>query len=245
MPGRVIFLVVFALLLSACSDTESPKENTVVPLVSKTLVSELDTFYGGNELMCLSETKEATFKKFFREFKKDTSEAINIKPFSDAVQRVRDSLVISFANGSKKVYADEPFTEMIDDFVQYTYYGKLKDIGYHVLFVGAYESFSYLLVNEKNGKETYMCGIPVVSPNKKYLAATCYDLDAGFVFNGVQMYDAGSDSLVPVWKRELSKWGADEMAWMDDHSLVIKKRQYDTARQNLVSSFIKLSCCGK
>jgi hypothetical protein len=242
MPGRVIFLVSVILLLSACRNTETSNED---PAKSKTLVSEIDTFYGEKELMCLQDTTEAAFKKFFREFKRDTAEVENIKPCDDVVRRMGDSLLISFSNGTQKLYMNQPFTETLDGFTQYYYYGKIKELGYHVLFVGMYESFTYLLVNEKNGKETYMCGIPVVSPNKKYLAATCCDLEAGFVFNGIEMYDVGADSLIPVWKRELSKWGADEMAWMDDHSLIVKKQQYDTAHQNLVSSFIKLSCCSK
>ena len=243
MPGRVIFLPLFTLLLSTCNNTEPVKEKD--PAKPKTLVSEIDTFYGGKELMCLSDTTAAAFRKFFKEFKRDTSEAINIKPYAKIVKRNGDSLILYFSNGSEKIYVNKPLTEMMDDFTQYYYYGKVKEVGYHVLFVGMYESFTYLLVNEKNGKETYMCGIPVVSPNKKHLAATCCDLEAGFVFNGVQMYDVTSDSLFPVWERELSKWGADEMAWMNNHSLVVKKQQYDTAHQNLVSSFIKLSCCGR
>jgi hypothetical protein len=243
MPGRVIFLSFVITLLSACSNPETAKKED--PAKPKTLISELDTFYGEKELMCLSDTTETAFKKFFREFNRDTSEVVNIRLYANEVQRQGDSLILSFSNGNKKTYVNIPLTEMMDDFTQYYYYGKIKEVGYHVLFVGMYESFSYLLVNENTGKETYMCGIPVVSPSKKFLAATCCDLDAGFVFNGVQMYDVAADSLVPVWKRELTKWGANEMAWMNDHSLVVKKQQYDTAHQNLVSSFIKLSCCSK
>lgn len=245
MPGRVIFLSFFILLLAACSNTEQVKENHPDPSKPRLLISEIDTFYGGKELMCITDTNEAAFKKFFREFKRDTSEAVNIRPYANVVQRTGDSLTISFSNGTRKIYVNRPFTQTIDDFIQYSYYGKIKELGYHVLFVGIYESFSYLLINERTGKETYMCAIPVVSPNKKYVAATCCDLEAGFVFNGVQMYDVTEDSLLPVWKRELTKWGADEMAWTDDHNLVLKKQQYDTVQHNLVSSFIKLSCCGK
>jgi hypothetical protein len=242
MPGRVIFTLVLLSLLISCNN-QAPKENTILSEPKK-LVSELDTFYGGTELMCLKDTTETIFKKFFLEFKRDTSEAVNIKPYADSVKRGHDSLTILFSNGKSRSYINEPYDEG-GDFTQYYYYGKLNSVGYHVIFVGMYEFFTYLLVNERTGKETYMCGIPVVSPNKKYLAATCCDLDAGFVFNGLQMYDVGSDSLLPVWKRELTKWGADEMAWINDHELVIKKQLYDTAHQNLVSSFIKLSCCGK
>src|SRR5688572_30218339 len=131
MPGRVIFSLVLLFLLVSCNNNHTSKENTTLTEPKK-LVSELDTFYGGQELMCLRDTTETVFKKFFQEFKRDTSEAVNIKPYADVVKRGHDSLTISFSNGKSRSYVNESHDED-GDFTQYYYYGKIKTVGYHVI----------------------------------------------------------------------------------------------------------------
>ncbi len=242
MNPRVSIFVFFTFILFSCS-TEV-KEVPVELAPAKTLASETDTFYSGRNLLCIADTSEMVFKKTFTS-SLDTSESNNIKQNSAFVKRNGDTLSITLGNSKIKTLINEPYKEGADNLTEYKYLGKIRSIDYHLIYVGLYEAFTYLLINNKTGKETFLCGVPAVSPNKKYLAASCCDLQAGFVFNGIEMYDVESDSLKLNWKRELTKWGADELTWLDDHILILKKQRLDSASQDLVSSYIKLSCVGK
>lgn len=243
MNPRVSLLVLITLILFSCGTDK--KDETVVqePTIIKTLISETDTFYGGGNLLAVKDTTESVFKSLFS-FKRDTSEKNNIARDAAFVSRIGDTLYLKLDNGDVKKLISNRNSES-DDFLAYDYIEKINDIGYYLVFVSYYEAFQYLMINAKTGKETYMCGSPAVSPNKKYLAASCCDLQAGFVFNGIEMYDVEKDSLKLNWKRELRKWGADDITWLNDHTLIAKKQAVDTATSNLVSSFIKLSCVEK
>ena len=241
MNPRVSVFLIFTFILFSCS-TEV-KEAPVELVTSKNLVSEIDTFYGGGNLLCINDTTEAVFKQF-KKIKFDNSDYKNIERDAAFVKRIGDTLFLKLSIGDLKKLVSNNNAES-DSLVHYDYICKLENINYYLIFMYGHEWFSYLAVNSKTGKETYLCGEPAVSPNKKYLAASCCDLQAGFVFNGIEMYDVESDSLKLNWKRELTKWGANELAWIDDHNLIVKKQQLDSASQNLVSSYIKLSCGAK
>lgn len=239
MNPRVSFFIVLSIIFLSCGTEVKEEPPAQTP---KTLISETDTFYGGGNLLVITDTTESVFNSLYN-FKRDTSEKNNIAKDSKFVSRLGDTLYLKLDNGGiKKLVSDRNMET--DDFSAYDYIGKINSINYYLVFVSYYEAFQYLMINSKTGKETYMCGAPAVSPNKKYLAAACCDLQAGFVFNGIEMYDVESDSLKSNWKHELTKWGANELVWLDDHNLILKKQQLDSSSQNLVSSFIKLSCGG-
>lgn len=241
MNPRVSLPILFSLTLFSCST--DVREAPVASSELKTLISETDTFYGGGNLLALSDTTESVFTSFYK-FKRDTSEKNNIARDSKFVSRIGDTLYLKLDDGSVKKLRSDRNMET-DDFSAYDYIEKINPINYYLIFVSYYEGFQYLMINAKTGKETYLCGAPAISPNKKYLAAAGCDLQAGFVFNGIEMYDIESDSLKLNWSRELTKWGADELAWINDHTLIAKKQRLDSTGSNLLSSYIKLSCVGK
>lgn len=237
MNPRVSYLTLILFLLFSC--TTEKKEETISeePLVKKTLLSEIDTFYAGGTFINISDTSESAFSNFFIT-KPDSSELNNLKQNPD-VKRNGDTLFITLRNDTVKQLISKPYVEGSDDVTEYKYLGKLKGINYHLIYVALYEAFTYLVINAENGKEAYLCGVPAVSPNSKYLAASCFDLQAGFVFNGIQMYEITKDSLKMDWSRELGKWGADHITWMDNHTLLAEKMYLDTS-QNIHTGFVKI-----
>ncbi len=239
MNPRVSLLVLITFIFFSCG-TDVKEEAPAQETIAKTLISEIDTFYGGNNLLIVADTTELAFNAYFN-FKPDTSENNNIKKDARFVSRNNDTLNLKLDNGTiKKLVSDKNMES--EDFSAYSYIGKLNDINYYLIFVSYYEAYQYLIVNAKTGKETYICGAPAVSPNKKYLLTSNFDLIAGFVYNGMEMYDVGSDSLKTNWKRELTKWGACDIAWIDDNTLVAKKQRIDSTTQNSVSSYVKITC---
>ncbi len=120
--------------------------------------------------------------------------------------------------------------------------GKIKGINYYVVSVSLMESYTYLIISSVTGKETFACGVPNLSPDKTKIICGGFDLAAGFVFNGLQLYQVNQDSLKPLWYRELTKWGTNELAWMDN-STVIAKKEFLDSTMNSHSSYIKISNC--
>lgn len=242
MNPRVSLLILITAIFFSCS-TDVKEETPALVTTPKTLSSEIDTFYAGNNLLQLTDTTETAFNNFFTA-SSDTSEANNIKLNSSTVRRTGDTLFITLDNSKTVKYITEPYLEGSDNCTLYKYLGKVKGLNYHLIYVGLYEAFTYLMVNGNSGKETYICGEPSVSPNKKQVAAACFDLQAGFVFNGVQVYSVETDSLKLNWSRELTKWGADNIAWLNDTNLLVEKMYLDT-NQNVLKSFVKMSFTGK
>lgn len=244
MLFRSLFITVFVFIFLSCSEKKADPAKTEAPEPpAKTLTSELDTFYAGNNLICISDTSKAVFQSFTGKIKADTNELNQLNANKELVKRSGDTLIFTLGGGKTKKIISTHYTEGTDEFYDYKYLGRLKSVNYHLIFVQMYEAFSYLLINAQSGKETTLCGLPTVSPNKKYLAASSFDLQAGFVFNSIEMFDIAVDSLTPVWSRELSKWGADNLVWINDHELVAEQMQLDST-QNAVASYIKIVCCG-
>jgi hypothetical protein len=232
----------FCFVFCACGGKveEEKKETPLLP--TKILVSENDTFYAGNHLLYITDTSKAAFDGVFKPT--DTSEINNLNINKDFVTRRGDTLLFLLSNGKTKKLISTHYVEGMDSFTEYKYLGRIKSINYHVIFVQLYEAFSYLMINAESGKETTLWGVPSVSPNKKQVAASCFDLQAGFVYNGIQIFNVANDSLTPKWSRELTKWGADNIAWLNDECLVAEKMQLDSS-QNAVTSHIKISWTGK
>ena len=235
MYKNLILIFTFTLFFSFCSDNKNAEH----PDIAKPKLSELDTFYGGNTMYCVSDTDINYFNSIYK-IKTDTSESNCIKAQNGWVERNGDTLLLKI-NGQMKAYVNDSKIES-DSYTEYHFITKLNEINYYLLKVYFYEAFSYLLVNANNGKETYLCGYPAIAPDKSKLIAGCFDLQAGFVFNGLQLFSITPDSLKLNWNRELTKWGTDHIAWVDDNTLVAEQITVDST-MNTKTSYIKFTSC--
>lgn len=233
------FILTFICLIFAAS-CGSDKNGTETPSAPIAQLSELDTFYAGKTLYCIKDTSAEYFNSVFKT-KFDTSEANRIQLVKDVVKRAGDTLLLTLENGSKKTFINQSSIES-DNFTEYHFISRLQDVNYYLMKVYFYEAFSYLMVNAKSGKETYLCGIPAISPDKSKVIAGCFDLQAGFVFNGLQLFEITSDSLSLTWSRELTKWGADNLAWINNSSFIAEQIQTDSL-MNTTTKYITLSEC--
>ena len=236
---RSLITILVIALFFACNSL-APTNTKEEIEVAKSLVSEVDSFYGGKNLLFVSDTTQTAFESYFK-LNNDTNEVSNLKRNEGSVSRVGDSLIFKLGKGEKILV--NKGTEA-DDFENYKFIGKINDINSYLVFASFWESYAFLIVNVKTGTETYLCGFPSVSPNKKYVVAAGFDLQAGFVFNGIQMYDVTPDSLKLNWSRELSKWGANNLTWLDNDNLMLEKMSVNTTMQ-MQKSYIKIHCAGK
>jgi hypothetical protein len=110
-----------------------------------------------------------------------------------------------------------------DDYIDYTYGGRLGNTPFLVFKVGYYEKLDYLLINLNSGKKVTTWGMPELAPDGKKLISTSYDLDVGFMHNGMQLFEVEPDSLHTLWEKELENWGPEEIKWLDNKNLYVKQ----------------------
>ncbi|MGZ3930557.1 MAG: hypothetical protein ACXVP0_04085, partial [Bacteroidia bacterium] len=147
-------LFIFCSALLSCSQPAKEEKAELPALPPKALASETDTFYGNQSLIRITDTTKTAFEALFSLAKTDTSEIHQLNANKDHVQRKGDTLVFLLANGGVKKLVSSHCVEGMDSFWEYKYLGFFANINYHVLYVGKYEAFSYLMINAANGKET-------------------------------------------------------------------------------------------
>lgn len=236
MLTRYIFFLSLSFTILSCNSGSETKTNDLTT-INTTLASELDTFYTAEGLMYVNDTNKTFFESLYRSAF-DTSETKCISAFKDLVYRNGDTLLLKL-NGQMKAYMNDSKIES-DSYTEYHFISKFEKPNYYLLKVYYYEAFSYLLVNAITGKETYICGEPAISPDLTKIAASCFDLQAGFVYNGIQVFNVGADSLTPLWSRELTKWGADKIAWMNSTDLVAEQLSLDSG-YNTITNYITIA----
>ncbi len=232
---RISFIFSSLIVFYSCTNPKTEENNS-----PKKLISETDTFYGGKYLLHCSDTSQAAFESIFKA-NNDTSEANNLKRDVAFVKRIGDSLIFKLASSSKMLINKG---SEADDFENYKYLGKINSINSYLVFGSFWESYSFILINANTGKENSLCGMPVVSPNNKHVVAAGFDLQAAFVFNGLQMYEVTSDSLKLNWSRELIRWGANNVAWLDNDNLMVEKLYVDST-MSIRKSYIKIGFSAK
>lgn len=234
MPRFFIITFLLISLVWSCSHNKGDQETNE----TKHVVT--DTFYAGSTIYCFKDTSsDAFFSLLSSNIDKPEFEAL--KHCHDKITRKGDTLSVTLNNGSIKYYINNSSIES-DNFTEYHLVHTFSDINYYLLRVNLYEAFTYLMINANNGKETYMCGIPSLNPNKTKLVTGCFDLEAGFVFNGLQMFSITKDSLQQNWSRELTTWGANNVAWINNNHFMAEKIELDSG-MNRKTSYITIREC--
>ncbi|HWY35057.1 MAG TPA: hypothetical protein VNX68_10450, partial [Nitrosopumilaceae archaeon] len=79
------------------------------------------------------------------------------------------------------------------------------------------------------------------SPDKNYFISGNADLVAGFVFNGFDLYEIKNKKIHLIGRRELSNWGPEKIAWINNSSLLVQRIISDTTKPDKVrSEYVKL-----
>ncbi|MOA14217.1 hypothetical protein D3C78_1343050 [compost metagenome] len=154
------------------------------------------------------------------------------------VYRSNDSLIFKTLSKGNIVLKSDTVTDG-DDYARYTFTDDLKPINQWLVFGIYYESYDYILVDKNNGKQTHLIGLPVISPDKKYIVAVNEDLEAQFTFNGIELSESNGKTLKLIEKKEIADWAIREIKWLDDNTLLAHKIVIDK-NHDTQESYIKL-----
>ena len=167
---------------------------------------------------CFELKKNESWSKFHA-----CSEKIRAKQLKKVAQYVSENtegITLTLLTG-KIVEFKNDTPEDNDEFTQKNYLEYLPKVGFFVFKNNLYEGGNYSLVNDKSGKETIIQGYPKLSPDAKHLVATNQDAEAGFEFNGIQIYGFPNGRFEKLFEKEMDEMEPHTPKWIDNKTIEI------------------------
>lgn len=236
-------LFLAAGMLFACNnDTTESSESTQdtahieEPPATGKVLQNTDTFTVGSKHFTIAPLAAYTFPKQSTPDYDSTEDHLIAKDPAH-LQRKDGKLYIKLNNGLVTELANN--TSDDDKYANYFYAGYIPEIHQHLVFGSYYESSDYVLVNADNGTVTHVWGIPVISPDHKYLICPSVDLVAEFNNNGFQLFSYTDNKLVPEGDVVFQKWGPGQMKWLDNKTVAAEYVELDKD-MNEVTKPVKL-----
>lgn len=137
------------------------------------------------------------------------------------VKRIGDTLLLPVDNGEPVAMVNNNSDG--DDYAHYYYDSYLPEINCYCLIGTYYEASDYVLLNRSTGANIHVWGKPVISPDKKMLICPSYDLEAGFIPNGFQVFTNDNGALENTGDVSLTKWGPGRVKWLDNNTIAVEQ----------------------
>jgi hypothetical protein len=131
------------------------------------------------------------------------------------------TLVLLLEDGKKETFA--LWDEQKDEGYNFEHY--FDNINYYLLRVQFGEGNCWMLVNRKNGFKKYISGLPYISNDLKKIICINSDLEAGYSFNGLELYTIQADSLQTLFSKE-TEWGPIDLKWVNGNQFFIKREHF-------------------
>jgi hypothetical protein len=132
------------------------------------------------------------------------------------------TLVLRLSNGNTETFA--LWDDKKDEGYNFEHY--FGNIGYYLLRVQFSEGNCWMLVNRKNGFKKYISGLPYISNENKKIISINSDLEAGYSFNGFELFTIIADSLQTEFSKE-TKWGPIDVKWINENQFLLKREHFN------------------
>ncbi len=243
MPIKQITYILTIMLCAACGQNNRNAAKKSTNLQLNTLSeTNLDTLMANNYLLTFEDTDSFektdiygdldyrtkltdTIENFFN--KAQTIQTYLTKQFGDYFYVTDTMLVLKLSDGNTinfDRYVEEKDWDN-DGLETYIFEHYFKNIDYYLLMVQYYEGNDWMLVNRKNGFKKKIHGLPYISRDNKKIIVVNSDIDAGYNFNGIELYTVLADSLQTEFHRE-TKWGPIDVKWIDENEFLLKREYW-------------------
>lgn len=241
-------LTIIILTLISCNHSNS---GNTEKLKKDSVILKADTLIANNYLLTIE--KADSFKrtdifgdlnhriKLTKNIDNSFDEAVIIQKylsekFGDYFHTTDTTLVLKLATGNIISF---PFCDEKHE-TGYYFENYFKNIDYYLLKVMWDEGYCWMLVNRKNGYKIEIKGLPYISLDNQKIIAINSDLEAGYGFNGIELYSIMRDSLKLEFSRETA-WGPKDLKWLSTNKLLLKKEFFHvdsiTGVQNNIYEF--------
>jgi len=239
----ILILLFISCNLRSSENTEKMKKDSVN--------MKIDTLVANNYLLTFEKTDSFKRSDIFGDFDfrlkltknidNSFEEAVIVqkylsKKFSDYFYTTDTTLVLKLSTGNITSF---PFCNEKNE-IGYYFENYFKNIDYYLLEVMWDEGYCWMLVNRKNGYKKEIKGLPYISLDNKKIIAINSDLEAGYSFNGIELYSIMSDSLKLEFSRETT-WGPTDLKWLSENQILLKREYINvdsvSKAQNYKSEF--------
>jgi hypothetical protein len=141
--------------------------------------------------------------------------------FGDNFFTTDTTLVLRLSNGKTETFA--LWDEKKDEGYNFEHY--FDNIDYYLLRVQFGEGNCWMLVNKKNGFKRYISGLPYISNDNKKIITVNTDLEAGYSFNGLELFSILTDSLRTEFSKE-TEWGPTDVKWINENQVFLKREHF-------------------
>lgn len=174
---------------------------------------------------------------FFNTFGNQYEEALAIEDLKinahpNLAYKDSTGLHLLLNNGKWKTLIPNYEIEEFDHTLEFVF----SQIPYYSVRVQWDEGNGYKLIHQNTGKVYSLFGRPYPSPNKKYLATVSSDINAGFSFNGIQLFKINEDNIELIASYEPKKWGPVSLMWKNDEEIILKNETVDW--DNLANDYL-------
>jgi hypothetical protein len=149
-----------------------------------------------------------------------------LKKYNPGITRDKDGVIeIKLSNGSMiKLTPDKNKGEA--DFVFEHYFKEHKLLVFRVQWS---EGNNYAIIDQTNGKKTYMLGRPFISPDNKFITAINCDIEAQYSDNGFELFQLITGDLKKIWEYNPQISGPVALQWIDKQTFITKNYQLDSS----------------
>jgi hypothetical protein len=232
------YLVLLFLVITSCVHQTPVHKLAVISNPTAKPEQPIDTIEMGSKtfLIYAMDESESPFD-YYSGVESDSAELklLNHNDGNGHVKRKGKKLIITADNGKNVVLTDKADIDTDgENYAQYTYTGYLPDIKQYGVMATYYESMSFLLVNQVNGETINTWGPPIISPDKKYFICASYDLAAGVIQNGLELYSYLNGKITPIGEIGLEKWGPGQLKWLDNNTLAAEYITLDSTMNKVI-----------
>lgn len=148
-------------------------------------------------------------------------QAYLIGKFGDYFYTTDSTLVLRLANGKTESFAN--WNSEKDEGYNFEHY--FDKIDYYLLRVQWGEGNCWMLVNRKNGFKKYISGLPYFSADNKQIISINTDLEAGYSFNGLELYSILADSLKTEFIKK-TLFGPTDAKWISENQFLLRREHF-------------------
>lgn len=234
MP-RIIYITLLLFIISISCREESDKKVNY-----KSDIEDLDKKYGHlfdekNDSLPVNNHIPKTFstsryliqfqdidKEIFNHYKANANNTPLLKDLPKNIIQ-KDSCFYIKNGNFKDTLCDNLNDDFSDEYIDYHFLGHWDSLKYAIFESGIYEELIYFIYNMENGNKTFLWNIPVLSPDKKFVLTSSFDLVAGFQPNGIQMFEINNKTFEKQFEIEFDSWGPDSCYWVNENEVIFKR----------------------